>query len=191
MRLNHNKIVSFFILLFLFSGCKSLKIKNSDEFIIFQQIINDRSLNNMYLIENAEREGFKKLLIEESGDNMFDMWEWDSLQNFISHKDAKTIFNDNEIEFYKLQLNREVKWNKNYYPEIVNKNDIIKLKEGTTYATKNFLLLSISSIVFTSDNSFALAYYGYSDRIGEHGKSGLLIYKNDEGKWKYFTELFL
>jgi len=192
MRLNHNKIVYFFILLFLFSGCKSLKIKSSDEFKIFQQIRNDRNLNNMYLIKEAEREGFKNFLIKESGDTMFDMWEWDSLQNFISYKDAKTIFNENEIRNYAEQLETSFEWTEHYTSKIINRNDLNQLKNEAYRNGINYFFVSLSKIVYTKDKQYALVYYSYTDVITtSNGQSGLLIYKVDEGKWKYFTELFL
>lgn len=174
------------------SSCKSLHNNmTSDDVMIFQILKKDINLKNSFLVKKSNSLELK-YIIEEESKTFFDYWEFNSFQNFITLEEAKKIFNEKEINHYKIQLKNEIIWNKKLYHRIKSKNYINKLKYNALGSSKNIIsILNLSKIIYTMDKNRALVQFSYHSSIVDTGnRSGLIIYKRNGNKWEYLTVLF-
>ena len=175
-------------------SCRSQKIKEvNDENTIFQKVVDQFHLNDMYILKEAENKEVYRLLKNEN--SIFNTWEFNSFYS-ISFEEAQNILNDKELEIYRSQIDENFQW-----PNCLSSNLILKqalenlrdnglkdINKRGELKFKNFA--TISKPIYNSNKDLALVYYGYSDVYTKSvGEAALLMFIKENGQWKYYTSL--
>ena len=189
------QLIKYTIIIFITTGmlsCSSQKplLQNNDDYVIFQQLIKDRKPQSIYLVKEANNHDLRNL-IEEEYPTFFVDWEYNTYQNSISYEVAKEIFNDVEIKNYYKQLEKEYIWAESFSQKLISKDSLSILRDKIRKEKSFDFYWRISKIIYTTNKKYALVLFGYTDIQTESNvEGGLNNYKNEEGIWKFHTQLF-
>jgi predicted small secreted protein len=179
------------IAILLFSCASTTKTVGQDiDSIIFKKVLEFKNFNNYYLLHEANSNNILALLNMEYP-TFFDFWEYNSYQNYISKEDAKNIFNDIQLTHFNENFKDSITWSYSLFEKQIHRKDLKKIKQEYLKGKDGISFFSLSRVIYTNDNKYALIMYSVSENVlGSSGNGGVLIYKFENGEWKYLTQLF-
>lgn len=191
------KIILFLFFTFVSCGTKEVvknKIFNADVYEIINNELND-FIPKVKMEQVFLEKQFQNNIIENINELKFDEnnYEYHFLTTFYSleKEEFKYIFNENQISFYKNQLNnrKEIDPSKIISSKVKIIDSIKNGDDASSYFETGLIIFSIP--VFSENNKYAIINYYYGDYFRNGGNEGITVYKKINDNWFLYKRISL
>lgn len=196
-------LIYLLILVNSLSCATAQKLESDNEYyreIIRQELVSLSKLakkEKVFLSSKNNNAAFEELINEQKFDEKSYKSHILTRQYSLEKKEFQNLFNNNQINNYKNQLNEDLK-----LKHLINSSDIKFFdyenekndeKNNNKSLKENFgkFIITLSQPVITEDTKYGLIYYHYSNYRMDNGIGGISIYKRLHDEWKIHKRLTL